>query len=286
MRADQVQEIEGILRSMAIFLRYKLGPIVQRSSNFDPDRDCRELLENIEALRSFGFYFSAAQFKLFEEMLERIQDRFNAFIAVLREAAKLKKIKPGGDEAEMLKKANASLHEIHDHFLIAGRTFLAALRQPDPDESIAKRNLSIFICYRRSDTSWIVDRIYRYLSNRYIGVFRDLDSIPLGQSFPQFVKSALSGADFILVVVGPTWLTKSKGNRLRLSNRQDHVRIEIETALLSSAKTIPVLLYPATMPTASTLPKSIRRITELNGLNVRPDPDFENDMERLCRHLE
>lgn len=285
MRIEQVQEIERILKSISGFLRHKLPDIVQEAVEFEPNRDCRELLSLFEQLREFGFNYSPTQHDHLERMIQGVEDSFNTFVNVLRDVVAFRKAQPGSNDSAVVMKANEALRGIHDQFLVGARSFSASLTQPIQQELGAKGSLSAFICYRRADASWVVDRLYRYLVERYDGVFRDLDSIPLGEPFPQFIKRALANASAVLVIIGPTWLNNSKQSRSRLFDPEDHVRIEIESALSSKAKVIPVLLSPAAMPTASDLPASIRRLAELNALTVRPDPDFNNDMERLCRHL-
>jgi hypothetical protein len=49
---------------------------------------------------------------------------------------------------------------------------------------------------------------------------------------------------------------------------------------------IPITVSNAPMVTASDLPASLRQLAFQNGLPVRPDPDFHNDMNRLIAALE
>src|SRR4029453_7791441 len=48
---------------------------------------------------------------------------------------------------------------------------------------------------------------------------------------------------------------------------------------------IPVLVEGAAVPRQEDLPEPLRRLAFRNAIFVRPDPDFRNDMERLCRDL-
>ena len=48
---------------------------------------------------------------------------------------------------------------------------------------------------------------------------------------------------------------------------------------------IPVLVGGATIPTQESLPAPLQRLAFRNALYVRADPDFHNDIERLCRDL-
>jgi hypothetical protein len=147
----------------------------------------------------------------------------------------------------------------------------------------------IFISYRRSDSPDIVGRIYDRLLEALpdCSVFRDIDSIPLGVSFPLFLKEALDNTQAALVVIGPGWLKANDASgRRRLDDPGDFVRIEVETALRSLARVIPVTVGGAPLPTADQLPDTCRDLANRNALAVRQDPDFRRDMTRLITELE
>lgn len=147
----------------------------------------------------------------------------------------------------------------------------------------------IFVSYRRSDSQDVAGRIVDRLADRFShgDVFKDVDSIPIGVPFPELLRNALSRTDVALVVIGPTWATvlDNSGNR-RLNNPLDFVRIEVETALGSAALVVPVFVTNAIMPDPRELPESLKPLTVLNGISVRPDPDFHRDMDRLISKLE
>jgi len=71
----------------------------------------------------------------------------------------------------------------------------------------------------------------------------------------------------------------------RLDDPLDFVRMEIEAAIERDIPIIPLLVNNATMPTAEDLPPSLHTLVYRNGLLVRPDPDFHNDMGRLIAAL-
>src|SRR5262249_810722 len=71
----------------------------------------------------------------------------------------------------------------------------------------------------------------------------------------------------------------------RLDDPDDFVRLEIETALKRDIAVIPVLVGRARMPKAAQLPESLRELAYRNGLEVRRDPDFHPDVDRLIRGL-
>ena len=143
---------------------------------------------------------------------------------------------------------------------------------------------TIFISYRRADSSESAGRIYDRLIERYgrERVFKDVDSIPPGVPFPEYIVESIEASDVALVIIGPRWLDASVGfARRRLDDPADFVRVEIETALRLGIAVIPVLVTGATLPPARRLPESLRPLVTQNGVSVRPDPDFHRDIERV-----
>jgi hypothetical protein len=90
----------------------------------------------------------------------------------------------------------------------------------------------IFICYRRDDSGDVTDRIWDKLSRAFgrQNLFRDIDSIPTGRDFRKEILQTLESCRAVLVVIGREWIRDVEGRR-RLDSAEDHVRIEIETAL-------------------------------------------------------
>ncbi len=144
--------------------------------------------------------------------------------------------------------------------------------------------MGIFLSYRRADSELVVGPIYDRLTSRFScdRVFRDLDSLPMGKPFQQAVEAAIANSSVALVIIGPTWvsITDSQGRR-RLDDPTDFVRLEVEKALGAGFPVVPVLVNRAIMPKAEDLPESLRPLVSLHGLQVRPDPDFHRDMDRL-----
>lgn len=142
----------------------------------------------------------------------------------------------------------------------------------------------IFISYRRKDTDYETTAIYNVLAAHFGrgDVFMDVDSIPPGEDFVDFLHREVGRADVVLVVIGQDWLIDRQGNR-RLESPDDFVRIEIEAALQRRIRVIPLLVKDATMPPGNELPKSIRRLTRLQAFSVRPGRDFQLDLTRLVR---
>jgi hypothetical protein len=150
------------------------------------------------------------------------------------------------------------------------------------------RPLKIFMSYRRSDSLDATGRIYDRLVRSYgaENVFRDIDNIPFGLDFREYLDQQLADCDVCLVVIGPRWLsvTEANGTR-RLDNPRDHVRLEIETALRRNIRVVPLLVGRAELPAEHELPAPLRPLAFRNGIEIRPDPDFHRDMDRLASGL-
>ncbi len=95
----------------------------------------------------------------------------------------------------------------------------------------------------------------------------------------------LSDCDIVLILIGPSWVTcKGDDGSLRLFAEVDHVRIEVEAALAKWKQIIPLVINTS-MPKAKELPNSIQGMVHLNALEIRPDPDFDRDIERLIKAI-
>ena len=161
--------------------------------------------------------------------------------------------------------------------------------RPSEEASKGKNDANVFICYRRADSENVAGRIYDKLVQHYgkEPIFKDVDSIPLGIDFRTFLDEKVGQCKVLLVVIGDQWvtITDNNGNR-RLDDIRDFVRIEIESALRRNIPVIPLLVRRATMPLEEQLPTEIKGLAFRNGIQIRPDPDFHNDMERLISALD
>ena len=86
---------------------------------------------------------------------------------------------------------------------------------------------TIFLSYRLEDSAGVAGRIYDRLRG-YFGpaaVFFNVDSVPLGVDFQEYIESLLSHCDVFLAVIGPDWARQINTGR---DNPEDWVRIEIE----------------------------------------------------------
>jgi len=150
----------------------------------------------------------------------------------------------------------------------------------------------IFISYRREDSIDATDRIYEKLALHFgtANVFMDVDAIPPGTDYRQYLHDSVSASAAMLVVIGHHWTTvRGKGVlfwRRRLHDPTDWVRIEIEMAIKHGIPIIPVLVGQGVVPFASTLPESLRPILNFQTTEVRPGRHFTEHIQKLIRTIE
>lgn len=145
----------------------------------------------------------------------------------------------------------------------------------------------IAISYRRDDSDAITGRIFDRLVAHYgrEAVFRDIDDIPLGIDFRDYIAAMLHKSDVVLVVIGPRW-AGARGGRSRIADPADPVRIEVETSLRMGIPVVPVLVGRAGMPKVEQLPDSLKDLAYRNGLRVDAAQDFDHHLDRLLRALD
>lgn len=147
----------------------------------------------------------------------------------------------------------------------------------------------IFMSYRRTDSMALSGRIYDRLVQHfgYPNVFKDVDNIPPGEDFPQYIQRSLRDSAIQLVIIGPHWLDAlTPEGQPRLTTPGDFVHTEIATALRLGLPIIPVLVEGAAMPSPDLLPTDLRKLALINAVRVRDDPDFSHDMQSLIAAIE
>jgi YVTN family beta-propeller protein len=146
----------------------------------------------------------------------------------------------------------------------------------------------VFISYRRQETAypagWLYDRLVDHLGRDQ--VFKDIDSIQLGDDFVEVIRRAVGSCDVLLALIGDAWLTiTDEDGRRRLDNPDDFVRLEIEAALARKVRVIPILVEGARMPKAEELPPSLAALVRRQALELSPSR-FDSDTSRLLRVLD
>jgi len=156
--------------------------------------------------------------------------------------------------------------------------------QPDAETDAS----GIFISYRRQDEPNFAGRLYDRLAARYgrETVFMDVDTIDLGVDFAEVIDQSLARCQVMIVVIGREWLgvVDEDGER-RLDNPDDYVRLEIEKALRSGTRVIPVLVEGATTPKSTQLPPPLASLSRRNGIAMA-HASFTSDASRLIETLD
>ena len=146
----------------------------------------------------------------------------------------------------------------------------------------------IFMTYRREDTAypaaWLFDRLASHFGRNQ--VFKDIDSIELGDDFVEVITAAVGSCDALLALIGDRWLSSTgRDGQRRLDDPDDFVRLEIEAALARNVRVIPILVEGAQMPRADELPASLARLARRQALELSP-ARFDADIRRLLMVLD
>lgn len=146
----------------------------------------------------------------------------------------------------------------------------------------------VFISYRRSESGGHAGRLYDAMAARFGdgNVFMDIEMQP-GVDFVQRITEAVGACHILLVVMGPEWgRPAAAGERSRLEDPDDFVRLEVATALRRSDVTIiPLLVEDAEMPDPDELPADLRALTRRNALELS-DTRWRADVARLLEVMD
>jgi hypothetical protein len=128
----------------------------------------------------------------------------------------------------------------------------------------------VFLSYRRSESRHVAGRLRDSLDERFGegSVFMDVEDIDAGADFIEAITRALQGCSTLLVIIGPQWRNLPSGERSRLWNPDDVVRLEVEAALKLGVQVIPLLVDDAQMPEATDLPASLHDLTRRQAITI------------------
>ncbi|MGO9172242.1 MAG: toll/interleukin-1 receptor domain-containing protein [Rhodomicrobium sp.] len=147
----------------------------------------------------------------------------------------------------------------------------------------------IFISYRRQDTKAIAGRILDRLEAKFgrNDVFMDIDAIPPGVDFHDWISNQISTALVVLALIGPNWVNArdEAGNR-RLDDPNDFVRLELEAAITRKIPLVPVLIDGALLPRTDELPESLGPLVRRNATFLDVGRDFNLHVGRLIEAIE
>jgi hypothetical protein len=149
---------------------------------------------------------------------------------------------------------------------------------------------AVFISYRRSGSKHAAYRLKDKLKQSFGAdkVFIDLEDIDAGLPFADVIRDTISRCSVVLVVIGPRWLEMQdmQGSR-RLDAVDDWVRQEIEAAMASDARVIPVLVDGAPELKVDQVPDSLREFAGLQAMRLSEEETYWNfDIDRLIAKIE
>lgn len=147
---------------------------------------------------------------------------------------------------------------------------------------------NIFINYRRSGDWSYARLLHGELLKKYdrARIFIDVDSIAPGEDFVRLLNQKVAQSDVFLTVIGPKWLdARDEDDKRRLEDPRDFVRIEIEQALRTGVRVIPLLVDGARMPDARALPESMRELCNRNAIRLSQDT-FNVDAQQLIATID
>lgn len=134
--------------------------------------------------------------------------------------------------------------------------------------------MQLFISYRRAPSWGFAKLIHDKLTDRGFSVFMDLDDIRSGD-FGRIIYENIVACNYFLLI-----LAKDTLNPQRISNPNDWLRIEIESAISLNKEIIPIISEEFTFPDRQELPESLAPIITKNGVRFPPD-FFDEAIEKL-----
>src|SRR5699024_9843077 len=83
----------------------------------------------------------------------------------------------------------------------------------------------IFISYRREDCQPQANGLSDGLRQRVpdAEIFMDIDTIPPGTDFEEFIRNWIENSDIVLVLIGDNWLDRDDAGETRLDHPDDFV---------------------------------------------------------------
>jgi hypothetical protein len=145
----------------------------------------------------------------------------------------------------------------------------------------------ILVSYRRDDSRDIAGRMPDSLAEEFgkDSVFMDVDSIPTGVDFTEYIADHIRNSDIVIAVIGQNWLGRTEAGP-RIQAADDPVRVELEQALRQGVQIWPVLVNNGRMPSPEDLPESLKALAHRNAAEVSGGRDFHGQMERLIAEVQ
>lgn len=148
------------------------------------------------------------------------------------------------------------------------------------------RGPDVFLSYRRADSMTHALLLARTLEQHASArVFVDVDSIPPGVEFRDYVAEHIASSDAMIVMIGAEWLeVVGEDGMRRIDNADDQVRLEVRSAIEREMPLFPVLVEGARMPRADELPSDLEPLAWRNAVELR-ESDWDRCVDRLAGGL-
>lgn len=163
-----------------------------------------------------------------------------------------------------------------------------SLRKRLPRVSWWWRGRTVFISYRRSGSAFAAAWLHQQLEARLGAgrVIRDVESIPAGTSFPEFIRGVIPGCRAVILFIDPEWTVSEASAESRYGEGLgDMVALELSLALEQGIKVIPVLVRGARMPTQDDLPPRLRQLSLLQAVELRADRTSRESVDQIIEAL-
>lgn len=150
----------------------------------------------------------------------------------------------------------------------------------------------IAISYRRSDAAAEARLLYDRLSAHYgptygdNAVYMDVLKGRRGKNYKTQFNGALKHCVVMLAVMGPDWFGGTTPKHTKITDANDPIRLELETATDLDIEILPVLIDDAAMVNASKLPQKLQYLTEINAAEIHVGRDFDLHVGHLIRDID
>ena len=148
----------------------------------------------------------------------------------------------------------------------------------------------LFINYRTADTRNAATALAKALKREFDPrrIFIDYLGIQGGEPWRARLLHEVEQATVLFALIGKDWLRTldPETQQRRLDQPEDWVRQEIECAVRSETKIVPVLVDDAVLPVEQDLPVSLRPIAALQTRPFQTRTAFESDVKRLVTLLQ
>ena len=145
----------------------------------------------------------------------------------------------------------------------------------------------VFLSYRRSDSAVQAVPLKVVLQQKLpdVLVFVDTESVNPSERWPDRLTVALDQSSAVVALIGPSWRFGADGTD-RFADPKDWVLRELAYALEHKVDAVVPVFLDTTATTAyRDLPSSLIGMRDIQGLELRRDTHWSQDVDRLASHV-